>query len=94
MKSLPVLMAFALAACAPESEAVIDGSSEEAFMASAAAARSQLSLEERLIFDKAMNSVSARRHGAGDVEALRRTTFDGMTGAQVVADARARGLGE
>ncbi|MBB3764196.1 hypothetical protein [Sphingomicrobium lutaoense] len=94
MRLWPLLGACALAGCGAAEEAVIDGSSDEAFVASAAAARSELSLEERLIFDKAIQTVGSRRHGADDVDALRRTTFDGMTGAQVVADARARGLGD
>lgn len=94
MKAFAVA-AIALAGCAGETElTVIDGSSEETFVASAAAARSELPLDERLLFDRAINTVGGRSHRTSDVEQLRRRTFDGMTGAQVVEDARTRGIYE
>ncbi|WP_265570187.1 hypothetical protein [Sphingomicrobium nitratireducens] len=86
------LLALALAACAPDQAVIIDGSDEQKFVASAAAARSQLPIEDRMLFDRALNTVGGRRMAERDVEALRRRTFDGMTAYQVVADARARGM--
>ena len=79
-----------LAGCAPEGQPVtIDGSSPERFATTSAAAREQLSPEDRLAFDQALASVGNRRLAA-DPEQLRRTTFDGMTGPQVAEDFRRR----
>ena len=60
------------------------------FAATAAQAREELSAADRLEFDRALASVPARRYASGDPERLRRTTFDGMTGAQIVEDQRRR----
>ncbi|WP_343343259.1 hypothetical protein WJT74_07360 [Sphingomicrobium sp. XHP0239] len=85
--------ALAVAGCEGGGEAVtLDGSSEEAFVASAAAARAQLPLEDRLVFDEAMNSVGQRSHRTADKDLLRRRTFDGMTAEEVVSEAHARGI--
>ncbi|MCJ7421816.1 DUF6694 family lipoprotein [Sphingomicrobium astaxanthinifaciens] len=91
---LGIALLAGLAACEAPEPVVIDGSSEEAFAASAAAARAQLPMDERLVFDRALNTFGARSHREKDVDAYRRRTFDGMTAQDVVADARARGLGE
>jgi hypothetical protein len=67
----------------------IDGSSPERFSATTAAARGQLNPADRLAFDQALASVGSRRMAA-DPEALARTTFDGMTGAEIAEDYRQR----
>jgi len=69
---------------------VIDGSSQSAFAASAAAARQDLPQADKLDFDTALASVPTRRFGARDPGQLRRTTFNGMTAAEVVEDHRRR----
>ena len=69
---------------------VIDGSSPEKFAATAAAAREQLSPADRLAFDQALGSIPSRRYAAGDPDAERRTTFDGMTGIEVANEFRQR----
>ena len=79
-----------LAACSAPEPVVIDGSSPERFAATTAAAREQLGPADRLAFDQALASVGSRRHAATDVDALRRITFDGMTGAEVAEDHRRR----
>ena len=91
---LAVCIAFALAACDRGASAPteLDGSSEEAFVASAAAARAELPMRDRLTFDEAMASVGQRSHRTTDKGLLRRRTFDGMTAQDVVSDARARGI--
>ena len=93
MKSLTALAALALAACSQAPEpTVIDGSSEERFVASAAAARAELGMQDRMVFDEAMQSVGQRSFRTTDKELLRRRSFDGMTAKQVVEDARRRGI--
>jgi hypothetical protein len=90
--SLPrtALLALLLAACSPEPAPVtIDGSSPDSFQRTAEQAREQLSPADRLAFDQALASISARRHSA-DPDRLARTTFDGMTGAEIVKDWRQR----
>ena len=69
---------------------VIDGSSQEAFARTTAEARRQLPDADRLVFDRALRTVGARRMASRDAEALARVTFDGMTAAEVVADQRRR----
>ena len=81
---------LALAACEAEPPVVIDGSSPQAFETTAAAARRQLPDADRLLFDRALRTVGGRRHSVRDSAALARVTFDGMTGAEVVADQRHR----
>lgn len=68
---------------------MIDGSSREAFERTSTEARQQLPAADRIIFDRALRTVAARRYANNDPDALARTTFDGMTAAQVVADQRA-----
>lgn len=83
------LLAFSLAACSSPEAVVIDGSSPGSFATTSAEAREQLGAADRLAFDQALASVPARRHAA-DPDQLRRTTFDGMTGREVVEDWRRR----
>lgn len=90
MRRAGVLIAAAVAGCTPEQPVVIDGSSPESFERTAAEARRQLPASDRLIFDRAMRTIGGRRHSERDSAALGRVTFDGMTGAEVVADQRAR----
>ena len=84
------LLPLAIAACTPEKPVFIDGSSAEAFARTAAAARRELPVGDRVAFDRALRTVGGRRLANRDPDALARITFDGMTGAQVVADQRAR----
>lgn len=85
-----IVATFLLSACAPEPAPVsIDGSSPERFARTAAAARADLGPADRLMFDQALASAGSRRYAA-DADALRRTTFDGMMGAEVAEDYRRR----
>ncbi len=90
MRALAVLAVLALAACAKEQPVVIDGSSQEAFERTTAAARRELPNDERLRFDRALRTIGGRRHSERDPAALARVTFDGMTAQQVVVDEHAR----
>jgi hypothetical protein len=85
--SLAVLLA---AACGERAPTVIDGSSPQAFERTVAQARRDIPIGDRLMFDRAIRTVGGRRHAERDPAALARVTFDGMTGAQVVADQRSR----
>lgn len=76
--------------CSSSEPVVIDGSSQQSFERTSAAARRQLPDGDRLIFDRALRTVGSRRMANRDPAALARVTFDGMTGAQVVADQRGR----
>lgn len=90
MRLAAAALALLASACGGGDPVVIDGSSPERFERTAAAARQQLSEADRLVFDRALRSVGSRRHSERDPAALGRVTFDGMTGADVVADQRAR----
>ena len=79
-----------VAGCGQQQPVVIDGSSQESFERTAAEARRQLPDADRLVFDRALRTVGARRMASRDAEALARVTFDGMTAAEVVADQRRR----
>ena len=84
-------LALLLAACGGGEQATaIDGSSPERFAQTTQAARGDLPVADRLDYDRALASVGTRRFGDKDKAALARTTFDGMTAEQVVADYRAR----
>ncbi len=89
MRALAVLAVLALAACAKE-QPVVNGSSQEAFERTTAAARRELPNDERLRFDRALRTIGGRRHSERDPAALARVTFDGMTAQQVVVDEHAR----
>ena len=84
------LLLLIAAGCAKPSPGVIDGSTPETFDSTVEAARGDLGYADRLTFDRAINSVGGRRFGNRDPQALARTTFDGMTAAEVVADQRVR----
>jgi hypothetical protein len=84
-------MLLALAGC-HKAPTVIDGSSPQAFERTAEQARRELSIKDRLTFDTAIRTVGGRRYADNDPEAKARQTFDGMTAADVVADAHARGI--
>ena len=91
MRGLAAALLLSLAACENEQPVVIDGSSQQAFETTAAAARRQLPDADRLIYDRALRTIGGRRHAVRDMAALARVTFDGMTAADVVADEKARG---
>jgi len=80
-----------LAACANE-PTVIDGSSPQAFEQSIEKARRDLPIKDRLTFDAAINTVGGRRYADKDPNATARDLYNGMTAADVVADAHARGI--
>ena len=84
------LAALVLAGCSPDDPTVLDGSTPQTFESTAKQARQELPVADRLVFDRALRAVGGRRHSARDPEALARTTFNGMTAAQVVADQKAR----
>ncbi len=69
---------------------VIDGTSQETFERTTADARRQLPDSDRLVFDRALRTVGARRMANRDAAALARVTFDGMTAQEVVSDQRRR----
>lgn len=79
-----------LASCAPDAPAIVDGSSQQAFERSVAAAREDVAAADRLTFDRAIRTIGGRRLANHDPAALARLTFDGMTGPQIVADQKAR----
>ena len=89
MKRVALMVGLAVSAC--DAEPVrIDGSSPERFEETAAAARSDLPYADRVAFDRAIRTIGGRRHAEREPDALARLTFDNMTGAEVVADQRAR----
>ena len=87
-------VALLLWSCEQRPPTVIDGSSPEAFARTTAEARRDLPDADRLHFDRALRTIGGRRHSERDPDALARLTFDGMTGAQVVDDQKARQTGE
>lgn len=78
-------MAILLAACSAE-PTVIDGSSADSFARTAEAARRDLPVADRLAFDAALRNVPGSRYGMNqaEMESLARTTYNGITGAEVV----------
>ena len=83
-----------LAACADPAPTRIDGSSPDAFATSASAARQELPVADRLMFDSAIATMPARRYANQDPAATARAAFDGLTAAEVVASERSRLPGE
>ena len=91
MRALAAIALLLLAACEGE-PVVIDGSSADVFARTTEEARRDLSVRDRLTYDTALRSIGGRRYANNDPDALARRTFDGMTAADVVADAHARGI--
>lgn len=89
-RALAAALTLLAAGCSNQPATVIDGSSPAAFASTVSMARGDLGNADRLIFDRAIHGVGGRRFGERDTQALARTTFDGMTAAEVVADQRAR----
>ena len=77
-------------ACSERPPTVVDGSSPEAFERTIAQSRRDLPDADRLIFDKAIRTISGRRFANRDPDALARVTFDGMTAAEIVDDQKLR----
>lgn len=92
MKWLAVLSAIAALAACSKAPTVLDGSSDEAFERTAQDARRDLSIGDRLIFDAALKAPPGNRYSTKDSGKLSREAYAGMTAADVVADARARGI--
>ncbi len=91
MRGVALVVALALIGCG-KSPTIIDGSSPEVFAKTTEKARRDLSIRDRLTFDTAMKTVGGRRYADNDPDATARNLFNGMTAADVVADAHARGI--
>ena len=89
MRLLALAALILLAACSRE-PVVVDGSSQQAFERTTAEARRDLPDADRIIFDKAIRTIGGRRFAERDTDALARTTFNGMTAADIVADQKMR----
>ncbi len=92
MKWAAAFAALALLAACSKTPTVIDGSTPETFAETTEDARRDLPVRDRLTFDAALRTVGGRRHANNDPDAMARQTFHGMTAADVVADAHARGI--
>lgn len=90
MRRLATALLLMLAACEAREPTVIDGSSPQTFEESVEKARREIPDADRLVFDRAIRTVGGRRHANDDPDQLARTTFEGMTGEQVVEDQKAR----
>jgi hypothetical protein len=90
-KFATIALMLALIGC-DKSLTVIDGSNPDTFAETTEQARRDLSIKDRLTFDTAIRSAGGRRYANNDPEAVARQTFHGMTAADVVADAHARGI--
>ena len=82
-----------LACCSDAPPTRIDGSSDEAFSRTAEAARRDLPVADRLMFDSAIATMPARRYANQDPAATARAAFDGLTAAEVVRSERERSKG-
>ncbi|WP_037502289.1 hypothetical protein [Sphingomonas jaspsi] len=91
MRLATLLSLAALAACS-EAPTVLDGTSRETFARSAEQARRELPIADRLLFDAALKSPPGNRYSTKDPDKLKREAYAGMTAADVVADAKARGI--
>jgi hypothetical protein len=87
-----ILPSAALLAACSSSPTIIDGSNPDIFASTTEQARRDLSIKDRLTFDTAIRTIGGRRYANNDPEAMARQTFHGMTAADVVADAHARGI--
>jgi hypothetical protein len=92
MRSAALILLAALAMACSKAPTVIDGSSPESFAKSTEKARRDLPIKDRLTFDAALHSPGGLRFGNKDPEAMAREAYHGMSAADVVADARARGI--
>jgi uncharacterized protein DUF6694 len=86
------LVAIAILAACSKAPTIIDGSSPQAFEETTEKARRDLPIKDRLTFDAALRNPAGRRYGNVDIDAVAREAFHGMTAADVVADAKARGI--
>jgi hypothetical protein len=86
-----VACASLLAACSSEAT-VIDGSTPERFAQTSEKARRDLPIKDRLTYDTALRTIGGRRYADNDPDATARQLFNGMTAADVVEDAHARGI--
>lgn len=86
-----MLFAGLLTACSGD-VTVIDGSTAERFAETTEKARRDLPIKDRLTFDAAINTVGGRRYADKDPDSTARDLYNGMTAADVVADAHARGI--
>jgi len=94
MRSLAaVALVAGLACCSDAPPTRIDGSSDEAFSRTAEAARRDLPVADRLMFDSAIATMPARRYADRDPAATARMAFDGLTAAEVVRSERERSKG-
>ena len=92
MRGAVVLLAAAALAACQKVPTVIDGSSRQSFEKTTEKARRDLPIKDRLTFDTAINTVGGRRYADNDPHATARDLYNGMTAADVVADAHARGI--
>ena len=92
MKLLAALTLLGGLATCDDAATIIDGSTPETYAATTEQARRDLPVRDRLTFDTALHTVGGRRYADNDPDAMARRTFDGMTAADVVADAHARGI--
>ena len=92
MRHPALTIALCLAAACSKAPTIIDGSSPQTFAETTEKARRDLSIKDRLIFDAALRNPGGRRYSSKDIEAVAREAYHGMTAADVVGDARARGI--
>ena len=85
-----ILAAF-IAGCT-KAPTIIDGSSPQVFEETTEQARRDLPIKDRLTFDAALRNPGGLRYATRDLDATAREAFHGMTAADVVADAHARGI--
>lgn len=92
MRRWAVLLAVAALAACGKAPTVLDSDSPEAFQRTVEQARRDLSIRDRLTFDAALKRPPGNRYATKNPERLAMEAYDGMTAADVVADARARGI--
>ena len=92
MRATAIFLVAALLAACSRAPSIIDGSSSETFADTTEKARRDLPIKDRLTFDAALRNPGGLRYSTKDPEAVARQAFHGMTAADVVADAKARGI--